>query len=105
MINYWNFNKSGNITSFYLDAHDFGKWSEQNKAVFSGAYVEGVLLDSFVMETKRGYAFFYEHYLNSCSSDYAVFFIPYEAGKQHKKEYDSLWSEWFEFEEKASAFC
>ena len=102
MLNYWNFNKDKKnlITSFYLNPNDLDKWMYQNKASYTGNYVEGVLHDSFVLETKRGYAFFYDHYLNEWSSDYEVYFIPYKAGEMHMLSYDKLWAEWMEFEDK-----
>ena len=105
MLHYWNFNKDrkSTITSFYLAHSDLDKWMYQNKAEYTGEYVEGVLLDSFVVSTKRGYAFFYEHVLNCWSSDYAVYFIPYKSGEKHLKAYDRLWAEWMDFESKANA--
>lgn len=104
MLNYWNFSKHRNtVTSFYLDPKDFDKWMYQNRGEYTGDFVEGCLLDSFVIATKRGYAFFYENALNSQSSDYAVYFIPYKSGKKHLKAYDHLWANWYEFEEKETA--
>ena len=44
------------MTRFYLNAGALGRWMHQNKAQHTGAYVEGVLVDSFVVETKRGVA-------------------------------------------------
>lgn len=52
------------MTRFYLNASALSRWMHQNKAQCTGAYVEGVLVDSFVVETKRGVAAIYEHYLN-----------------------------------------
>ena len=105
MLNYWNFNKDkkSTITSFYLAHSDLSKWMYQNKAEYTGEYVDGVLLDSFVVSTNRGYAFFYEHFLNEWSSDYAVYFIPYKSGKKHLKAYDNLWANWLDFESKANS--
>ncbi len=97
-MHYWHFNKGKDtVTSFYLDPADFDKWMQQNKAEFTGDYVTGVLQDSFVVATKRGYAFFYEHYLNEWSSDYAVYFISYKSGEKHLKAYDRLWADWLQF--------
>ena len=103
MLNYWNFckDKNSTITVFYLDPADLDKWLYQNKAEYTGSYVEGCLQDNFVVSTKRGYAFFYEHILNEWSSDFGVFFIPYKSGEKHMESYDFLWSEWFDFEQKA----
>lgn len=52
------------MTRFYLNAGALGRWMHQNKALYTGAYVEGVLIDSFVVETKRGVAAIYEHALS-----------------------------------------
>lgn len=87
------------MTRFYLNAGALGRWMHQNKAQYTGAYVEGVLVDSFVVETKRGVAAIYEHYLNEWTSNYCVEFTPYKSGA----EVNELWKEWNEFEEKASA--
>ena len=102
MMHYWDFDKDkkSQITSFFLNPCDLEKWMYQNKAEYTGNYVEGVLQDSFVVATKRGYAFFYDHCLNAWSSDYAVYFIPYKAGGKHMKSYDKLWAEWLTFEDK-----
>lgn len=104
MLNYWHFDKDrkSGITSFYLDPKDFEQWMKQNNAEYTGNYAAGVLLDNFVVSASRGYAFFYEHYLNAWSSDYLVYFIPYKAGYQHEKAYDQLWAEWLRFEEEAA---
>ena len=78
------------MTRFYLNAGALGRWMHQNKAQYTGAYVEGVLVDSFVVETKRGVAAIYEHALNEWTSNYYV-------------EVDKIWADWYTFEEKASA--
>lgn len=63
------------ITRFYIGSgKEFKTWCKQNAAQYTGAYVEGCLLDNFIMITKRGYAAFYEHYLNEWRSDYSVEF-------------------------------
>ena len=100
MLNYWHFNKEDGVTAAYIGSTDFGQWMKQNQGEYTGEYVEGCLLDSFVVATKRGYAFFYEHFLNTGSSDYEMFFIPYKEAEKHNPNYDVLWSEWFEFEDK-----
>ena len=69
---------------------------------YTGAYVEGVLVDSFVVETKRGVAAIYEHYLNEWTSNYYVEFTDYKNGFKNG-EVDKIWSDWYAFEEKASA--
>ena len=68
------------MTRFYLNAGALGRWMYQNKAQHTGAYVEGVLVDSFVVETKRGVAAIYEHYLNEWTSNYYVEFTDYKNG-------------------------
>lgn len=90
------------MTQFYLNAGALGRWMHQNKAQYTGAYVEGVLVDSFIVETKRGTAALYEHCLNPNSSDYYVEFVDYKYGFKNG-EMDKLWSNWYAFEEKASA--
>lgn len=62
------------MTRFYLSAGALGRWMHQNKAQYTGAYVECVLVDSFVVETKRGVAAIYEHALNEWTSNYYVEF-------------------------------
>lgn len=103
MINYWHFckDKETQITQFYLNPYDLDKWMYQNKAGYTGCFVDGCLQDNFVVETKRGYAFFYEHFLNAWSSDFKVYFIPYKAGEKHMPAYDQLWAEWYDFEARA----
>ena len=78
------------------------RWMHQNKAQYTGAYVEGVLVDSFVVETKRGIAAIYEHALNEWTSNYYVEFTDYKNGFKNG-EVDKIWSNWYAFEEKASA--
>lgn len=87
--------KSEKITSFYLDPADLEKWMYQNKAVYTGDFVEGCLLDNFMVQTKRGHAAIYEHYLNPNSSDYLVYFQP---GCSQK-----LFAAFYIFEDAASA--
>ena len=81
------------MTRFYLNAGALGRWMHQNK---------GVLVDSFVVETKRGVAAIYEHYLNEWTSNYYVEFTDYKNGFKNG-EVDKIWSDWYAFEEKASA--
>ena len=44
------------MTEFDIDPKYFGKWFHQNEAKYTGDFVEGVLLDNFVIATKRGFA-------------------------------------------------
>lgn len=64
------------IKTFLVGSTDIEKWMHQNKAVYTGSYYEGCLLDNFLVMTKRGTAAIYEHYLNSNSSCYRVEFSP-----------------------------
>lgn len=90
------------MTRFYLNAGSLSRWMHQNKAQYTGAYVEGVLVDSFVVETKRGVAAIYEHALNEWTSNYCIEFTDYKNGFKNG-EVDKIWSDWYAFEEKASA--
>ena len=81
------------VTRFRLDPGPaFEKWAHQNGAEYTGDYIAGCLLDNFIMATPRGYAAFYEHYLNEWNSDYYVEFQPGPA--------QNLFSNWYEFERK-----
>lgn len=57
------------MTRFYLNAGALGRWIYQNKAQYTGAYVE---------------------------------FTDYKNGFKNG-EVDKIWSDWYDFEEKASA--
>lgn len=84
------------VTLFELSpGKEFDRWMAQNKAEYTGDYIEGVLLDSFVVATPRGYAAVYEHYLNSWTSDYYIEFQPGAA--------QDVFSAWYEFEAAAEA--
>ena len=84
------------VTCFRLDPGPaFEKWAHQNRAEYTGDCVEGCLLDNFIMCTPRGFAAFYENYLNEWSSNYYVEFQPGAAQK--------VFSNWYEFEKEANA--
>ena len=84
------------VTCFRLEPGPaFHKWAHQNGAEYTGDYVEGCLLDSFVMSTRRGFAVFYENYVNEWTSDYYVEFQPGAA--------QNIFSNWYEFEKEANA--
>lgn len=85
------------IKTFFMSPINFPKWFHQNKAEYTGDYEEGCLLDNFIVETKRGYAVFYEHYLNANSSDYLVEFQPYNESQGGNELYDR----WYEFIDKS----
>ena len=76
------------MTRFYISPKNMNIWINQNKAETLEC-VEGCLLDSFIVGTKRGYAAIYEHYLNAWSSDYLVEF---EAGNA-----PNVWRRWDDF--------
>lgn len=73
-----------------LGSTKLDKWLHQNKAEYTGDFVEGVLLDNFVVMTKRGFAAVYEKYLNSNASGYEIHF---ETGTAQ-----NVFKEWYEFE-------
>lgn len=78
-----------NITCFRISAGaDFEKWMYQNGAVYTGDYVDGCLLDNFVVCTKRGFAAVYEHYVNCWTSDYYIEFQPGAAQEVFRRWYD-----------------
>ena len=73
----------------------FEKWMYQNGAEYSGDYVEGCLLDNFVVSTRRGFAAVYENYISEWASDYYVEFQPGAA--------QDVFSNWYKFEKEADA--
>lgn len=79
---------------------NFDKWCTQNRAIYTGDYVEGVLLDNFIMSTKRGYCAFYESYVNPNMSEYRIEFAPYK----DLKAVDELFSRFITFEEKMNEY-
>lgn len=81
------------ITKIRLSSTELEKWLHQNHAVCVGDYVEGCLLDNFVVMTKRGHAAIYEQYLNSNSSGY---YIEWEQGPAQE-----VYRNWYRFEESA----
>lgn len=81
------------MTNLYLNPLYLDKWIQQNKACYTGDFYPGVLLDNFILDCNRGYAFIYEHYLNPNSSDYLITFFPYKDIKKESVIYDRLWSE------------
>ena len=84
--------KENGVTCLRLDADKLEKWMHQNKADFTGDYIEGCLLDNFVISTKRGYAAVYENYVNTWTSDYYIEFQPGAARDVFRR--------WYEFEYK-----
>lgn len=77
------------VTCFRLDpGPDFEKWIHQNGAEYTGDYIDGCLQDNFVMVTRRGFAAFYENYVNGWTSDYYVEFQPGAAQDVFRRWYD-----------------
>lgn len=77
---------------------DAAKWEHQNEAEYID-FVEGVLLDSYVLACKRGYCFVYARSANAGWSSWHEYkFAPYK-DEQAVKE---LWDEWLDFEESAA---
>lgn len=83
------------MTSFRIGSTELEKWLHQNRAEFTGDIVEGGLLDSFMVATKRGFAAIYEHYCNEWASDYTVEF---ERGDARE-----VWARWKRFKEQAKS--
>lgn len=65
---------------------DINKWMHQNKAECL-EFFEGCLLDNYFLYCKRGNAFVYEHFLNSNSSNYRVFYFTHKEIKESPDEY------------------
>lgn len=83
-------------TTIYIhEAHLLGKWLHQNAAECTGDFVEGVLLDNFVVWTKNGVAAIYEQYVNSSKSEYRVEF--------QRGDGDIVWRRWEQFAAKAES--
>lgn len=76
-------------------ADALGKWMAQNAAEYTGDFVEGCLLDNFVLAVKRGFAAVYEYPVSAWSSVYRVV---WEAGAAQ-----NLFREWYAFEAEAEA--
>ena len=79
------------IKQFIVGSCDIEKWLHQNKAEYTGDYVEGCLLDNFVVMTKRGFAAVYEKYATPNSSVYRT---EWESGTAQE-----VFRRWYEFEE------
>jgi|InofroStandDraft_1065614.scaffolds.fasta_scaffold07494_9 hypothetical protein len=81
--------KASAVTRFRLGSTALEKWMRQNQAEYTGDYVEGCLLDNFVLACKRGFAAVYEHALTCWTSDYIVEFAPGAA--------QDVWENWYRF--------
>lgn len=82
------------IKRFTIAPENLEKWMHQNEAEYTGDFVEGCLLDNFVVATKNGFAAVYEHYLNAWMSDY---FIEFQRGEAR-----DVFNRWYDFEERAN---
>ena len=77
---------------------DEAKWEHQNRAEYMGDFVEGVLLDSYMLACKRGYC---AVYARSHSAGWSSWHEYRFAAYKDKEACDELWREWREFEEAA----
>jgi hypothetical protein len=75
--------------------NDEEKWMHQNEAKYTTAYVEGTLLDNYILECKRGWCAVYERYATPNSSYHEFRFAPFK----NQRECDELWAEFMAFEE------
>ena len=82
-----------NIKEFDIDPKYFEKWFYQNRGEYTGDFIKGVLLDNFIIATKRGFAAVYEKYCNEWSSCYHIVF---ETGTAR-----NMFKQWYEFEQVA----
>jgi hypothetical protein len=83
------------LREFTFNQSGLDKWIHQNQAKYTGAFLNGVLLDNFVLCCKRGFAAIYEYPLNEWSSCYRV---EYEHGAAQE-----VWKRWYQFEAAAVA--
>lgn len=77
------------IKKILLDPAALEKWMHQNKANYTGDFLEGCLLNNFIVSTRRGYAAIYEKYINPNKSGY---YIEFEAGTAA-----AIFNNWSEF--------
>lgn len=92
--------EQGKIVKFYINADQVEKWMHQNKACHNGCFVDGCLLDNFVVDTEIGFAMFYESYVNEWTSRY---YVEYALNRKNKvcQAWREVWKNWNAFEEKA----
>lgn len=81
------------ITAFNLNPKYLEMWIHQNKAEYAGDFIDGSLLDNFVVATKRGFAAIYECYVNEWQSQYRIEFQPGTA--------QDVFRRWYEFEKES----
>lgn len=80
--------KENGVSAFFLEPHELEKWMHQNGAECVD-YIDGVLLDNMLVETKNGYAAIYERYQNCWSS---VYYVEFE-----RKQANTVWNKWYQF--------
>lgn len=79
------------MTTFYIyGENELQEWMLRNKAEYTGDFIEGCLLNNFVVSTPRGYAAIYEHYVNEWTSCY---YVEFETGVA-----SAVWDNWYRFE-------
>jgi hypothetical protein len=83
------------IKYFLINPINLNRWMQQNKAEYTGDFLDGCLLDNFVVKTKRGYAAVYEKYVNEGMSTYR---IEWQAGNA-----DNVFANWYMFEQNCFA--
>lgn len=87
---------TGNVKRFLINSgENFNTWFRTNKAEYTDYYVEGSLLDNFIVETKHGVAAFYERYCTAWESNYFVEFARFGNEEGYKEVFDH----WYRFEE------
>ena len=79
------------MREFTFNQSGLNKWIHQNQAKYTGDFIDGTLLDNFVLCCKRGYAAIYERPLNEWSSCYRV---EYEHGAAQE-----IWKRWYNVEQ------
>lgn len=87
--NIWAPKSPNGTTLLRIDPNQLEKWMHQNKAEYTGDYIEGCLLDNFVVATRRGYAAIYANPVTEWTSDYYIEFQPGAA--------PDVWRRWYDF--------
>lgn len=82
------------ITTFTLSARNFDLWMHQNCGDYTGEFLEGTLLDNFVVVTKNGIEAFYERALNEWTSCYYVEFGRFGSGVSDRVL--ARWYDWYD---------
>ena len=89
------------VTKFRIRPEEVGKWEHQNRAEYAGPFVEGVLLDSYVLACKRGWCFVYARSAAAGWSSWHEYkFAAYKDDEACKQ----LWDEWYELERWAEEY-